>query len=119
MNGQVSGEARNTGIIAYLTILGALIAISMNSGPRHPFARFHARQAFGLHVTFILGALVVSLVFDLFTGLTPFLFYSVWMGLYLFYFVLWLYGFLAAVQGKKREVPLLGRSFQVWFPFIP
>ncbi len=112
-------QAKTIAVVAYLTLLGALIAISMNIDPKYPFGRFHARQAFGLHVSFILCALLISLVFEFYTGMGFWLYYSVWLGLYAAYFVLWIYGFLGALQGRTRLVPLVGNAFQRWFTFIP
>ena len=101
-------QARTIAIIAYLTIVGALISITMNLEPKYDFARFHTRQAFGLHLCFLAFALFLSQWFNLYA----------WVALYICYFALWFYGFLAALQGKKREVPLVGSYFQEWFLFI-
>ncbi len=99
---------KTTAIVAYFTIVGALIAISMNAEPKYAFARFHTRQAFGLHIVFIGFALFLSKWFN------EYAFY----GLYIFYFVLWIYGFLGALSNKKQSVPVLGPYFQKWFTFI-
>ncbi|MBT8311987.1 MAG: hypothetical protein HKP23_04025 [Flavobacteriaceae bacterium] len=99
---------KTTAIVAYLTILGALIAISMNAEPKHEFARFHTRQAFGLHLVFIGCGLFLSVWFNEYA----------WYALYIFYVVLWFYGFISAVNNKQQEVPLVGRYFQKWFTFI-
>lgn len=101
-------EGKTTAIIAYLTIVGALIAISMNNEPKHDFARFHSRQAFGLHLMFIGCAIFLSNWFNEYA----------WYGLYIFYIVLWGYGFIGALSGKKQSVPVLGPYFQKWFTFI-
>ncbi|WP_445382282.1 hypothetical protein [Robiginitalea sp. IMCC43444] len=101
-------EARITAIIAYLTIVGALIAITMNSEPKYTFARFHCRQAFGLHLGFLGFALFLSVWFNQYA----------WYGLYVGYFALWLYGFLSAINNKMNPVPFLGEYFQKWFTFI-
>jgi len=34
------------------------------------------------------------------------------------FFVLWIIGFIGAVQGEKRETPLLGGKAQTMFPSI-
>ncbi|MBT8177577.1 MAG: hypothetical protein HKP60_00440 [Eudoraea sp.] len=99
---------KTTAIVAYLTILGALIAISMNAEPKHEFARFHTRQAFGLHLVFIGCGLFLSVWFNEYA----------WYALYIFYVVLWFYGFISAINNKQQEVPLVGRYFQKWFTFI-
>ena len=99
---------KTTAIVSYLTIVGSLIAISMNSEPKHTFARFHTRQAFGLHLTFIGFALFLSVWFNPYA----------WYGLYIFYVVLWFYGFIGALNNKQQEIPILGSYFQKWFTFI-
>jgi hypothetical protein len=99
---------KTTAIVAYLTILGALIAISMNSDPKHKFARFHIRQAFGLHIIFIGFAILNS------QWGNEYGFY----GLYIFYIVLWFYAFLGLLANKEQAVPVLGPYFQKWFTFI-
>ncbi|MGB5172485.1 hypothetical protein [Eudoraea sp.] len=108
MTNNTAQKGRTTAIIAYFTLIGAIIAISMNMEPKYEFARFHARQAFGLHIVFLGFALFLSQWFN----------FYIWIGLYTFYFILWLYGFLGALSNKKNEVPFLGKSFQNWFTFI-
>ena len=101
-------EGKTTAIIAYFTIIGSLIAITMNMVPKNEFARFHTRQAFGLHLVLMGCALFLSQWFN----------FYVWVGLYIFYFALWLYGLLGALNNKKQMIPFLGTSFQQWFTFI-
>ena len=101
-------EGKTTAIVAYLTMVGALIAITMNMEPKNAFARFHTRQAFGLHLIFLACALFLSKWYNEYAC----------YGLYVFYIVLWFYGFLSALNNKKQEVPVLGRYFQKWFSFI-
>ncbi|MGB5553448.1 MAG: hypothetical protein WBM83_02235 [Flavobacteriaceae bacterium] len=102
-------NGRTTAIVAYLTMVGALIAITMNAEPKHDFARFHTRQAFGLHLGFMGFAIFLSQWFNEYA----------WYGLYISYIVLWGYGFISAIQNKKQLVPLVGEYFQKWFNFIP
>jgi len=101
-------EGKTTAIVAYLTIIGSLIAITMNMEPKNDFARFHIRQAFGLHLMFHGFALFSSVWFSE---------YALY-GLYLCYFILWIYGFLGALSDKKQMVPAIGSYFQKWFTFI-
>ena len=100
---------KTTAIVAYFTIVGALIAITMNMESKNEFARFHIRQAFGLHLFFLGFALFLSQWFNIYA----------WYGLYICYLVLWGYGFIGAIGGKKQSVPILGDFFQKWFTFIP
>lgn len=104
----VEEEGKTTAIIAYLTIIGALIAIFMNQEPRNAFARYHTRQAFGIHIVYwALGAIIAR--------------FDIWMVQYAYwilFFTLWIYGFLGALQGKWFSIPVLGPYFQKWFTFI-
>lgn len=106
-NKEVSA-GKTAATVAYLTIVGCLIAITMNLEPKNGFARFHIRQAFGTHLTFHALA-----IFFNYTNI-PF----AWVGLYVFYLVLWGYGFWGAINGTKNPVPVLGNYFQKWFTFI-
>lgn len=101
-------KGKTTAIVAYFTMVGALIAIFMNLEPKNAFARFHNRQAFGLHLMFIGVALFLSVWFSEYAL----------MALYLFYFVMWLYGFLGAISGRTTSMPVIGPYFQKWFTFI-
>lgn len=101
-------EGKTIAIVAYMTMIGALIAISMNADTKNDFARFHIRQAFGLHLVFLGFAIFLSVWFNRYA----------WYGLYIFYVSLWFYGFLGALNEKKQSVPILGPYFQKWFTFI-
>ncbi|MEA1787481.1 hypothetical protein U1E44_15370 [Arenibacter sp. GZD96] len=101
-------KGKSTAIIAYLTLVGTLIAISMNSDSKNEFARFHTRQAFGIHLLFHALALFLSVWFSEWA----------WYGLYVFYMVLWGYGFIGALTDKKHLIPVFGSYFQKWFTFI-
>jgi len=108
MTSEVIKEGKTAAIVAYLTMVGALIAITMNLEPKNAYARYHIRQAFGLHLVFLGFALFLSVWFSKY----------VWIGLYLFYFVMWLYGFVGALSGKLNPMPVIGNYFQKWFTFI-
>lgn len=99
---------KTTAIVSYITIVGCLIAITMNIEPKNAFARFHIRQAFGIHVLF--HALAILLTY---TGLAYLSFV-----IYIFYLIIWVYGFLQALNEKTKPLPVLGKYFQQWFTFI-
>ena len=108
MNPNTIKEGKKTAIIAYFTMIGALISITMNLDPKNEFARFHIRQAFGLHLIFIAGAIFINQWSNIF----------VLGGLYLFYIVSWGFGFIAALNEQPKLVPVVGIYFQKWFTFI-
>ncbi|MBB4117741.1 putative membrane protein [Mesonia hippocampi] len=101
-------EGKSTAIAAYLTFVGTIIAISMNSETKNTFASFHIRQAIGIHIVYFLVLALIS-GFDSWLITIPF---------WIFSFVLWAYGFTGALQNRKTIVPLLGEYFQKWFKTI-
>lgn len=104
-----SVEAGKTAaIVAYLSIIGTIIAYFMNDDSKNPFASFHIRQALGIHITFYLIGALVS-IFD-----SWMITWSFWI----FIIVLWGYGFINALQGEAKAAPILGDKFQKWFSTI-
>ena len=98
-------KEKQTAIIAYLTLIGSVIAIFMNSENKNSFASFHIRQALGIFLTFFaLGY--------------PIGYFDSWMvssAFYIFFFILWIYGFMGALNGEQKEVPLVGGFYQQLF----
>ena len=100
-------KGKTNAIVAYLTILGCIIAMVMNSDAekKSAFASFHIRQALGLSLlAMLLGSTISN--------------FDSWMvssAFYLFFFILWIYGFMGAIQGQMNSVPLLGPFFQKLF----
>lgn len=82
-------DAKTTGIVAYLTWIGLLIAFL--AGDKEG-AKFHINQA------------LVILLFGL-IGVIPFVGW-LWD---VFMVVCWFIGFIGAIQGQENEIPLLGK----------
>lgn len=104
----VEQEGKPAAIVAYLTIIGSIIAYFMNNETKNSFAGFHIRQALGIHITFYMLGLVIS-------------WFDSWLissSFYIFVLILWGYGIVTAIQGEKNEVPILGKQFQKWFSTI-
>lgn len=98
-------EGKKIATISYITIIGTIIAATMNGEARNPFAAFHIRQALGIFITFFGFGYVVG-------------YFDSWMitsAFWVFIFVLWLYGFLGALEGKMRVVPIIGVLYQKLF----
>lgn len=100
-------KGKTNAYVAYLTIIGCIIAMVMNSDTekRSAFASFHIRQALGL----------VLLFFALGYPVGTFDSWMVSSAFYIFFFILWMYAFLGALSGKMNEIPLLGSLFQKLF----
>lgn len=101
-------QGKAAAIVAYITIIGTIIAYFMNNDNKNPFASFHIRQALGVHLTFYLLGVLVS-AFDSWMISSAF---------YIFILILWGFGLVAAIQGERNLVPVLGEYFQKWFSTI-
>ena len=108
MTNNLANDGKAAAIVAYLTIIGTIIAYFMNNDTKNAFATFHIRQALGVHIIFYLLGVLVS-AFDSWMISSTF---------YVFIFILWGYGLLAAIQGERNEIPVLGSQFQKWFSTI-
>ncbi|GAA3589117.1 hypothetical protein Q4Q39_14420 [Flavivirga amylovorans] len=98
-------KGKTNAIISYLTIFGTIIAFYLNNENKSEFASFHIRQALGLWLTFFALGYIIG-IFDSWT---------ISLGFYLFFSVLFIYGFINAVGKKAQMVPLLGALYQKLF----
>ncbi len=107
MTEQEIEKGRKNAIISYLTIIGVIIAYYLNNEEENKssFAGFHIRQSLGLWLTFYaLGYIIGS--FDSWLVTSSF---------YVFFAVLFIYGFINALNRKTQVVPLLGTFYQKLF----
>ncbi len=109
MQSDYAKQGKTAAIVAYITIIGTIIAFFMNQDHKNMFASFHIRQAFGLWITFYVLGVFVSLFTDTWLISAPF---------YLFIIVLILFGLITASREEQKTVPILGPFFQNWFSFI-
>ncbi|MDT0554930.1 hypothetical protein [Patiriisocius hiemis] len=100
-------QGKNKAVIAYLTLIGFFIAVSMNKDEKHEFATWHIKNMFGL-----LLLLFVSLVFQYQISL---LFGDILWGISA---LSWLFSLIMAITNKKIGLPYLSEKFQDWFTFL-
>ena len=93
---------RKNAIIAYITIFGVIIAYYLNNENKSAFASFHIRQALGLWLTFFALGYIVG-VFDSWLISSSF---------YVFFAVLFVFGFINALSKKTQPIPLVGTFYQ-------
>lgn len=108
MDLQTINKGKTMAIISYITWIGTLIAFIMNNNKRNAFAAFHIRQMIGLG----LFSLANTLIIGRYTG------YWVYGSINFLLFILWIIGFIGALQGETKKVPLVGDLFQDWFKGI-
>lgn len=103
-----NNTGKTTATVAYLTIFGTIIAFFMNFEERNDYAYFHIRQAMGLFATFFF----ISLFIGYFDSV------MISASFYVFFIVLWFYGFMSALNNSMKPVPLLGDFYQKLFKMV-
>ncbi len=108
---QTTDNGKMVAIISYFWIVGWIIAIILHNREKSDLGAFHIRQTLGLLILWVI-IYVINLALVI-SGL-DFLGYILSIGL----FILWLLGFIGAIQGEKKLVPGIGAQFQEWFKGI-
>lgn len=117
-------DGKTAGIISYLTIIGWLIAFfAMHQNNKTSLGSYQLRQTLLFHIIsmvvyWLLGMLFAAIFFTsgLATGWFSIVFLN-WI-LRVVFFILWLVGFLGAINGEKKPIPLIGEKAQSVFSTI-
>ncbi len=99
-------EDNTVAVIAYITLIGWIIALIMHSNKKTALGAYHLRDMFGL----ILTSLVLWVV-----SFIPFIGGIIYLLGVIFLFVLWLIGLINAVNKEMKPLPVIGDLFQRWF----
>ncbi|MEM1324742.1 MAG: hypothetical protein AAGI23_02250 [Bacteroidota bacterium] len=97
--------SRNISIVAYITVIGFVIAMLLNGKERTPLANFHIRQALGVHLVAAAGRFLVWITGIKFLGLL----------LSIAAVLLLILGIFDAVRERSEPLPFVGEYFQKWF----
>lgn len=99
-------EAKKIAVIAYITIVGLLIAFMMNNDKKFPFASYHIRQSLGLAAT----GLALGVI-----GIIPILGWVINIVGFFVLLYMWIMGLVNAINEKEKAVPFLGKKYDAWF----
>jgi len=109
----MNNQSRTISIVGYITMIGWVIALIMrlSEKPQSELSRFHLRQSLGINliglalsaIQFILSILYLSFIGNI---------------LGVIFFILWLLGLMAAIQGQFRRIPFVGQWFEENFDFV-
>lgn len=121
-NISTTDDGKNVGIIAYITIIGWLIAyFAMHNDKKTEQGSYQLRQTLLFYIIwfaffFIWRVVIVALLFTSLSliALAGTIIWIVDIG----FFVLWIIGFIGAVNGQKKPIPLIGEKAQTMFPGI-
>ena len=93
-----ANEDKTVAILSYITLIGFIAAIIMNSSKKTQLGAFHLRQTLGLFLT---GLLMIIPLLNILIGICL--------------FILWVMGLITAIKGEMKPIPLLGPLYQKWF----
>ena len=103
-------EDRTVAILAYITIIGFIIAIILHSSKKTALGAFHLRQVLGLIVSgLVMWVACIILAFIPILGWLVII--LAWIG----FFIMWLMGLIAAASGQQKPMPIMGARYQKWF----
>ena len=100
------GEDKTVAIIAYITLIGFIVAIIIHMNKKTKLGAFHLRQMLGFILTNF--AVIVLFVIPLIGWLLIPVFYICML-------VLWILGLVAAINGQMKPMPVVGPLYQKWF----
>lgn len=114
-------------VLAYLTLLGFIIALYINHNNKTKLGTYHLRQALGLHCTsfiflFIPFFLIAGVGCDLlgiFTDLMTVILLVFVLGSISIYLIkIYIKAIISANKGDMNPMPVLGNIYEKWFYFI-
>jgi len=105
----VTNDGKNIATIAYLTLIGLVIAYVMNNDKKTEFGAYHIRQSIGLMAT----AIAISII-----AMVPFIGWLISIVGSLALLYLWIMGLMNAINMKKEPIPWVGKKFEEWFKSI-
>ena len=107
MENETVNQGKTIAIISYITFVGTIIAYFMNNTQKNSFASFHIRQIISLALFGLVNQIAIAKI----NG-------TLAMVVAILLFVLWVIGFIGAVKGEEKSVPVVGDQFQEWFKNI-
>jgi uncharacterized membrane protein len=117
-------NGKNVGIISYITIIGWLIAyFGMHQNNKTELGSYQLRQTLLLHivsflVSWILGMIFAAIFFSSGFATGWFSIIGINWIIRVCFIILWLIGFIGAVNGEKKPIPLIGERAQTMFSGI-
>lgn len=123
-NISTTDNGKTAGIISYLTIIGWLVAyFGMHQNNKTELGSYQLRQTLLLHIASFIVSWILGMIFAaVFFSSGP---ATGWFSIALLnwvirvgFIVLWLIGFIGAVNGEKKPIPLIGERAQSMFSSI-
>ncbi len=105
-----ASEDKTVAILAYITLIGFIVAIIIHMNKKTQLGAYHLRQMLGFIITgFVAGICIAVLAVIPILGWLCIL--AIWISLLVF----WVMGLIAAINGQMKPMPMIGAMYQKWF----
>jgi hypothetical protein len=113
----LNDSGRTVGVISYFTLIGWLVAyFAFHAGKKTALGSYQLRQTLLLNIVFIIVIWGLPFLFGSFWTVEGMFSLSYFLRLLEFgFFVLWIVGFIGAINSEKKPIPLLGERAQSTF----
>jgi uncharacterized membrane protein len=101
-------DGKTKAIVAHIFWIGWIISLIVNMKDKDEIASFYIRQLLGIYLFSLAATILASIL-------------NIWMISRLggvIALVFWILSLIGAIQGEKKEVPIVGNYFQDWFKSI-
>ncbi|HVN19849.1 MAG TPA: DUF4870 domain-containing protein [Dongiaceae bacterium] len=99
------------GMLAYITIIPAIIFLVMEPYNRNRFIRFHAWQNIFLHIAAVvawIALFIISMVLGVIPILGHLIAFLLWIALWIGVFIVWIILLIKANAGQLYKLPVIG-----------
>jgi uncharacterized membrane protein len=105
-------DKKTLSIVAYITIIGWIIALIQHNNDKSPEVRFHLKQSLGL----MIFGLALSIAMTIVVTIVPAFYFLSFINYGVV--ILWIIGIINAANGQQKELPLIGSFAEKNLNFI-
>lgn len=106
-----AGEDKTVAIVAYITLIGFIIAIILHGQKKTALGAYHLRQALGLMIAWFACWILVMILAVVTLGIGAIL--MPLMGI--LFLIAIIMGVVAAANGEQKPSFLFGKMYEQWF----
>lgn len=106
-------KTKQWAIIAYITIIGWIIAYVKSKENKDSFVNYHMEQALGLAVAGLIWSIAAGILLSIIPALS-----TIFSLLGLLPLVFMVFGIINANSGVQKPIPVIGKFFENRFVFL-
>jgi len=95
-------QSQLVAILSYITLIGWIVALVLNSQKKSSLGSFHIRQSLLIMLVGIIGSFIFWI---------PLIGWALWILLV----IMWVMGLVSAINKQEKEVMIIGKLAQDWF----